>query len=853
MKQRFDITGMSCAACSARVERAVSGLAGVDACSVNLLTATMDIEGDISDREVIDAVKKSGYGASVHNDKNTESSKNENNSLQKLNKRRLVLRLTVSALILLPLMYISMGANMLSLPMPEFVDERPLLSALLQLILSLAVILINSRFFISGIGALLKLSPNMDTLVSVGSGASFIWSVILTVLIGVRSVSGDHTAAHELLHELYFESAAMILVLITVGKMLESRAKERTTDAISALLDLSPRTARILENGEEREILAADIKPGDIFIVKAGESIPADGVVLFGSAAVSESALTGESVPADKSEGDRVLCATLNTNGYLRCRATKVGDDTAIADVIRLVSDASATKAPIAKLADKVSGIFVPAVILIALLTFSIWLIIGKDVGYALERGISVLVISCPCALGLATPVAIMVGNGVGARHGVLFKSAEALEHCAGVRTVIFDKTGTITSGTPSVTDIIPNGIESLELLEIAAGIEAASEHPLGAAVVRKAADEGITYGQIENFEVFAGSGVRGRLSGKDAVGGKLSFIEEISDIEDEVRSTYKRLSGEGKTPLLFAVDGKYIGMIAVSDTLKEDSARAVKALRSAKIKAVLLTGDNEITARAIGESVGFDEIIAGVLPDGKEREVAKRLGNGPVMMVGDGINDAPAIMRADIGVAIGAGADIAIDAADIVISGSRVFDVVRAISISKRTLLNIKENLFWAFFYNALGIPLAAGAFASFGWELSPMFGAFAMSISSLFVVLNALRLKFFDGGDKSEKQHKERDKSVKMVENNHYGTEDNEKMGDFEMIERVFCIEGMMCPHCEARVKSAVDSTDGVIESFVSHKVGEARVTIDTLRTDTETVRSAIEAAGYKVTSVK
>ncbi len=877
MKRRFDVSGMSCAACSARVERAVSSLDGVERCSVNLLTATMDIDGDAEDRLVIAAVEAAGYGARI---KSAEKAKNENNSLQKAEKKRILTRLIISGAILLPLMYISMGANMLSFPMPAVLERNPAATALLQLLLALSVILINNKFFVSGTKALIGRSPNMDTLVSLGSGASFIWSTALTVMMLIETAGGNTAAAHAHLHDLYFESAAMILVLITVGKLLESAAKERTTDAIAELIDLSPRTARVLVDGEEREIPIADIKVGDIFVVRPGDSIPADGVVVQGEGAVFESALTGESIPADKTVGDRVLCATVNTNGFLKCKALKVGEDTAISDVIRMVSDASATKAPIAKLADRVSGIFVPVVMAIAAVTCMVWLIFGAAFGYALARGISVLVISCPCALGLATPVAIMVGNGVGARRGILFKNAEALENCAGARIVIFDKTGTVTVGKPSVTDILPFGIGEDGLLQLAASLESASEHPLAGAVVARAEELGIQLSEPAAFEALSGSGIKGELNGRMLAAGKLSFIEAYASVSDDVKERYKELSREGKTVLFFASDGAYIGMIAVRDTIKDDSKSAIGALRKAGIKTLLLTGDNQMVADAIGEELGVDEVIAGVLPDGKEREVQSRLGNGKVIMVGDGINDAPAIMRADIGIAIGAGADIAIDSADIVISGSRLSDVAEAINISKKTLINIKENLFWAFFYNALGIPLAAGVFIPLlGWELTPMFGALAMSFSSLFVVCNALRLRLYGGKKKQSMEVRADSKAASCAENqpcpkaarevradseeiaceasaaaefNEYES-GNERMGDFEIMEKTFYIEGMMCPHCEARVKSAIDGIDGVIESSVSHKDGTARVTIDTLRTGTESVKTAIEAAGYPVTSVK
>ncbi len=894
MKRRFDISGMSCAACSARVERAVSALSGVRSCSVNLLTATMDIEGDAEDKLIISAVEAAGYGARVKGEKTPH---NENNSLQKGEKKRILKRLLISAGLLLPLMYISMGANMLALPMPGVLERNPSAVALLQLLLALSVMLINNKFFVSGAKALIARSPNMDTLVSLGSGASFVWSAALTVMILIETAGGNTAAAHAHLHGLYFESSAMILVLITVGKMLESAAKERTTDAIAELIDLSPRTARVIVDGEEREIPIADIKVGDVFVVRPGDSIPADGVVIQGEGAVCESALTGESIPADKTVGDRVLCATVNTNGFLKCEALKVGEDTAISDVIKMVSDASATKAPIAKLADRASGIFVPVVMAIAAVTCTVWLIFDASFGYALARGISVLVISCPCALGLATPVAIMVGNGVGARRGILFKNAEALENCAGAKTVIFDKTGTVTVGKPSVTDVVPCGLDERGLLQLAASLESASEHPLAGAVVTRAAELGIKLSEPDAFEALSGNGIRGELNGRTLTAGKLSFIEAHAFVSDDVKERYEQLSREGKTVLFFASDGVYIGMIAVRDTLKADSRSAVCALRSGGIKTLLLTGDNQMVADAIGAELGVDEVIAGVLPDGKEREVQSRLGGGKVIMVGDGINDAPAIMRADIGIAIGAGADIAIDSADIVISGSRLSDVAEAISISKRTLINIKENLFWAFFYNALGIPLAAGVFIPLlGWELTPMFGALAMSFSSLFVVCNALRLRLYGGkraqstaqeakadseaaprreaephlaaasevraGFEAAARYNDRDPGCKAIicENESTGPSGsdecgavNEKIGDFEIMEKTFYIEGMMCPHCEARVKSAIDGVEGVISSAVSHNDGTACVTIDTLRTDKDAVKAAIEAAGYPVTDIK
>lgn len=814
----YNVTGMSCAACSARVEAAVSSLDGVNSCSVNLLTGTMQIDGAISDETVIAAVEAAGYGASLKGEKNA---KNDNKTSQNKENKSIVARLAISIAILLPLMYLSMGYVMWGAPLPEIFDKNPLTVALGELLLSGIILVINQRFFISGVKAVINRSPNMDTLVSLGAGVSFIYSVYVVFRMCVE----PHNA--HLLHGLYFESAAMILTLITVGKMLEARAKGKTTDAINSLIKLSPKTATVLRDGVEVKIPAAEVRVGDVFLVRPGESVAVDGVVLEGTSSVNEAALTGESIPADKQEGDRVLAATVNTTGFLKCRAEKVGDDTAIASVIKMVEDASATKAPIAKVADRVSGIFVPVVMAIAVLTFGIWMLTNGDFPHALERGISVLVISCPCALGLATPVAIMVGSGVGARLGILFKNAEALELTGRAKTVVLDKTGTITKGEPEVTDVIAISVGEDELVSIAVALESGSEHPLARAVCKYAEgrDSKIS---VSNFEALSGSGVRAILDGEEIYGGSYKFISTITDTSS-ASSDYERLSGEGKTPLFFTKGGNLLGIIAVADAIREDSAGAVAQMKKMGMRVVMLTGDNARTAEAIGKAAGVDEVISDVLPDGKEAAIRALSEKERVIMVGDGINDAPALTRADVGMAIGGGTDIAIESANVVLMRDSLSDVFRAVRLGRSVLRNIYENLGWAFIYNLVGIPLAAGLF---GLELDPMFGAAAMSLSSFSVVMNALRLNTFAG--KYNKTKKNNKKEAK------------------ETMKITMKIKGMMCPHCEARVRDVLSALDCVEIAEVSHKDGTAIVT-PRGDCDKELLSSTVEAAGYTVVSVE
>ncbi|MBP3402095.1 MAG: heavy metal translocating P-type ATPase [Clostridia bacterium] len=810
----YNVTGMSCAACSARVERAVSSLEGVSKCSVNLLTNSMQIDGTASDESIILAVESAGYGASPKSDKKQE---NVNKTSQANEIKGVTARLVASIALLLVLMYLSMGYVMWSAPLPAVFAENPLTVALAQLLLSGIILVINQRFFISGVKAIINRSPNMDTLVALGSGVSFAYSVYVVFRMCV-----DAQNAH-LLHGLYFESAAMILTLITVGKLLEARAKGKTTDAINSLIKLSPKTATVVRDGVELKIPAREVRVGDIFLVRPGESVAVDGVVVEGVSSINEAALTGESIPVDKQSGDRVLAATVNTTGFLKCRAEKVGDDTAIASVIRMVEDASATKAPIAKVADRVSGVFVPVVISIAVVTFAVWMIINGDFPHALERGISVLVISCPCALGLATPVAIMVGSGVGAKLGVLFKNAEALELTGKARTVVLDKTGTITRGEPEVTEVIPLAVTEAELLSLAAAIESASEHPLASAVCRYAEDraEKIT---VTDFEALAGSGVRARLDGEEIYGGSYKFISTVTDTANALPH-YERLSGEGKTPLLFTKAGKLIGIIAVADAIREDSAEAIAEMKKIGMRVVMLTGDNSRTAEAIGRAAGVDEVISDVLPDGKEAVIKQISENERVIMVGDGINDAPALTRADVGMAIGGGTDIAIESASVVLMRDSLSDVARAVKLGRSVLNNIYQNLGWAFIYNLVGIPLAAGLF---GLELDPMFGAAAMSLSSFSVVMNALRLNTF-----ANKYNKTKKKEVNAV------------------MKITMKINGMMCPHCEARVRDVLSALECVELAEVSHKDGTAIITPKG-ECDKALLKSTVEAAGYEVVSV-
>ena len=839
--EQYTVTGMSCAACSARVEKAVSNVPGVTSCSVNLLTHSMGVEGTATPDQIITAVEQAGYGASQRGRRETGAQGSAVSDYEEMLSDRetpiLKKRLIVSLCLLIPLMYVSMGYGMWGWPLPSFFHQNPVAVGLVQLLLTIAVMVMNQTFFISGFQSLLHRAPNMDTLVALGSGASFGYSVYaLFAMTGVQA-AGNIQGATGYLHAFYFESAAMILTLITVGKMLEARSKGKTTDALKGLMKLSPQTAILIQNGEEVEVGIEQVRIGDHFVVRPGENIPVDGIVLEGHSAVNESPLTGESIPVDKVPGDNVSAATLNQSGFLRCEATRVGEDTTLSQIIQMVSDAAATKAPIAKLADRVSGIFVPIVIAIAVVTIAIWLMVGESVGFSLARGISVLVISCPCALGLATPVAIMVGNGMGAKHGILFKTAASLEAAGKTQVVALDKTGTITSGEPKVTDLVPEkGISEEELLYAAYALEQKSEHPLAKAILALAEEQGLKQQELEAFQAVPGNGLTGIWNGHRLAGGNLSFLQKEAEISSQIEKQAARLAEEGKTPLFFSRDGVLIGMIAVADVMKEDSPQAIQELQNMGIHVVMLTGDNERTAKAVGTQAGVDEVIAGVLPDGKEAVIRSLKEKGHVAMVGDGINDAPALTRADTGIAIGAGTDIAIDAADVVLMKSRLRDVPAAIRLSRATLRNIRENLFWAFFYNVIGIPLAAGLWIPiFGWELNPMFGAAAMSLSSFCVVSNALRLNFFamynskkDRKTKQKKQYKEDTTMKKTME-----------------------IQGMMCEHCEARVKKSLEALPGVEQAIVSHKDGTAVVQMKEEVAD-DTLKQAVEAQDYEVKSI-
>ena len=818
---KFNVTGMSCAACSARVEKAVSGVDGVKSCAVNLLTNSMIVEGDVPESEIIKAVENAGYGASADNGKAPEKKEESDNTETK----KIILRLTFSVIFLAALMYISMG-RMIGLPLPSALENNHLANALTQMLLSLAVMVINQKFFISGFKGIIKGAPNMDTLVSLGSLAAFGYS---TAMVYKMTVSHSHS----LLHGLYFESAAMILTLITVGKLLEARAKGKTTSALKGLMSLSPETATVIKDGKEITVPIASLKVGDIFTVRPGQNFPADGKVIEGISSVNEAALTGESIPADKTVGSPVSSGTVNLSGYLKCEATKVGHDTVLQQIIKTVSDASASKAPIARIADKVSGIFVPTVIGIALVTIAAWLIAGESIGFALARGISVLVISCPCALGLATPVAIMVGSGVGAKNGILFKSASALEEIGKTKVVILDKTGTVTKGTPTVSDVIPIGCGENELLTLAYSVEMGSEHPLSKAITSFGAENGISPLPVESFEAHTGSGVSALVNGETVYGGKLSMVAELAPVSDETKKLTEKLSNEGKTPLFFAKNGTILGIVAVSDEVKEDSAEAIKTLHEMKIKTVMLTGDNERTARAIADKVGIDEVVAGVMPNEKADTVKRLSANGKTAMVGDGINDAPALVEADVGIAIGAGSDIAIDSADAVLMKSSLSDVPAAIKLGKNTLRNIKENLFWAFFYNVLGIPLAAGVFIPItGWEMNPMLGALAMSLSSFFVVTNALRLNLIP----IRKKVKAAAVQTPMPEPK---KDENVK---------IYAVYGMMCHHCENAVKTALEQIDGISEVTADHT--QNKVTVKFLSpVDDDLIIKAITDEGYEV----
>ena len=834
--EQYTVTGMSCAACSARVEKAVSKVPGVTACSVSLLTNSMGVEGTASQADIIKAVVDAGYGASVKGEETAAASASyqaEEEALADHETPVLKKRLLASLGFLMVLMYFSMGHMMWGWPVPAFFENNHVAMGLLQLLLAAIVMVINQKFFINGFRGLLHKAPNMDTLVALGSGASFVWSTYALFALSDAQLRGDMDGVMTYMHEFYFESAAMILTLITVGKMLEARSKGKTTDALKGLMKLAPKTAVVLRDGKETTVPIAQVRKGDVFVVRPGENIPVDGVVLEGSSAVNESALTGESIPVDKETGDLVSAATVNQTGFLRCEATRVGEDTTLSQIIKMVSDAAATKAPIAKIADRVSGVFVPAVITIAVLTTFGWLLLGETLGFALARGISVLVISCPCALGLATPVAIMVGNGMGAKNGILFKTAVSLEETGRVEIVALDKTGTITKGEPVVTDLLPaEGATEMELLSMAGSLEKKSEHPLAKAVLKKAEEEPVTISEVSEFTALPGNGLSGRLNGEELLGGNLTFISSRVTVPETIKKEAQTLAGEGKTPLFFAKGGRLAGIIAVADTIKEDSPKAVKELQNMGIHVVMLTGDNERTAKAVGAQAGVDEVIAGVLPDGKESVIRSLKSKGKVAMVGDGINDAPALTRADIGIAIGAGTDVAIDAADVVLMKSRLSDVPAAIRLSRATLRNIHENLFWAFFYNIIGIPLAMGVWIPlFGWQLNPMFGAAAMSLSSFCVVSNALRLNFFD------MYRSDRDKKIK-----------EKKKKETKTMEKTLKVEGMMCEHCEARVKKALEAVPGVESAIASHKDGTAVVTLSQ-DVPYETLKKAVEDQDYKV----
>ncbi|MBQ8764242.1 MAG: heavy metal translocating P-type ATPase [Clostridia bacterium] len=834
MKQ-FNVTGMSCAACSARVEKAVSALDGVTSCSVSLLTNSMGVEGTAGEAEIIEAVKKAGYGASVKGGGKSAARNENEDALKDTETPLLKKRLAASIGFLAVLMYVSMGHTMWGWYLPEMLAQNHVAIGLLQLLLAAAVMVINQKFFVNGFKGIINKSPNMDTLVALGSGASFIWSTYALFAMTAAQMNGDVAAVHEYMHEFYFESAAMIVTLITVGKMLEARSKGKTTDALKSLMKLAPKTATVIRNGDEVTVSVSEVKKGDIFAVKSGESIPVDGIVTEGTAAVDESALTGESIPVDKSIGDTVSAATINKSGYIRCEATRVGEDTTLSQIIKMVSDAAATKAPIAKIADKVSGVFVPAVITIAVITTVIWLIAGENFAFSLSRGISVLVISCPCALGLATPVAIMVGSGVGAKNGILFKTAVSLEEAGRVNIVALDKTGTITMGEPRVTDIIPEGVTENELLQLAYSLEKKSEHPLARAIILKAEENGLSAYETTNFSVIAGNGLKAEIGENKIIGGSLKFISENSDVSESLKRKANELAENGKTPMLFAKNGIAAGVIAVADVIKEDSPEAINQLRNMGIRVVMLTGDNEKTAKAIGRLAGVDEVIAGVLPDGKESVIRSLKKQGKVAMVGDGINDAPALTRADIGIAIGAGTDIAIDAADIVLMKSRLTDVAAAIRLSRATLRNIHQNLFWAFIYNIIGIPLAAGAFISvLGWKLNPMFGAAAMSLSSFCVVSNALRLNF------TKIHSTAKDRKIKS------------KIKEKKAMTKTMKIEGMMCGHCEARVKKVLEALPEVESADVNHETDTAVVTLNAPLAD-EVLKNTVEAQDYKVIEIK
>ena len=847
--EQYNVTGMSCAACSARVEKAVSKVPGVTSCSVSLLTNSMGVEGTASPSDIIAAVEAAGYGASEKGHHAAEqaggsgvSIAEAEDSLKDRETPKMKRRLIASICFWVPLMYISMGHMMWNWPLPSVLADNHMAIGLVELLLTTAVMVINQKFFVNGFKGLIHGGPNMDTLVALGASASYVYSLYALFAMSAALTQGDAAGAMTYMHEFYFESASTILTLITVGKLLEAISKGRTTDALKGLMKLAPKTATVIRNGSEEVVSIEQVRKGDIFVVKPGENIPVDGIVLEGTSAVNESALTGESIPVDKNAGDAVSAATLNQSGYLRCEASRVGEDTTLSQIIQMVSDAAATKAPIAKVADRVSGVFVPAVIAIAIVTLIVWLLAGQTVGFALARAISVLVISCPCALGLATPVAIMVGNGMGAKNGIMFKTAVSLEEAGKTQIVALDKTGTITSGEPKVTDMIPaDGVTEQELLSYAYALEKKSEHPLARAVIVKAEENGqkdsLKQLEAEEFQAVPGNGLSGKIGGSLICGGSLKFISQNTEISEATSQTAGRLAEEGKTPLFFSRDGRLMGIIAVADVIKEDSPKAIRELQNMGIRVVMLTGDNERTAKAIGAQAGVDEVIAGVLPDGKESVIRSLKKKGKVAMVGDGINDAPALTRADMGIAIGAGTDIAIDAADVVLMKSRLTDVPAAIRLSRATLRNIHENLFWAFFYNAIGIPLAAGVWIPlFGWQLNPMFGAAAMSLSSFCVVSNALRLNWFKMYDSSK------DRKIKTKKQNKEET----------TMTKTIKIEGMMCGHCEATVKKALEALDQVDAAEVSHEAGTAVVTLNSDVSD-DVLKKTVEDKDYKVVGIE
>ena len=833
--EQYNVTGMSCAACSARVEKAVNAVPGVTSCSVSLLTNSMGVEGTASSAEIIQAVQKAGYGASPKGQAKQES---QEDALADHETPRLKKRLLYSVGFLAVLMYFSMGHMMWGWPLPAWFHGNHVAMGLVQLLLAGIIMVINQKFFISGFTALKNKAPNMDTLVALGSMASFVWSVYALFAMTDAQVHGNMDGVMMYMDEFYFESAAMILTLITVGKMLEARSKGKTTDALKGLMKLAPKTAVLVRDGKEVTVPIDQVQKGDEFVVRPGENIPVDGVVLEGTGAVNESALTGESIPVDKAPGDGVSAATVNQSGFLRCRATRVGEDTTLSQIIRMVSDAAATKAPIAKIADKVSGVFVPTVIAIAIITTVVWLLLGQSFAYALARGISVLVISCPCALGLATPVAIMVGNGVGAKNGILFKTAVSLEQTGKTNIVVLDKTGTITEGAPKVTDLVPEqGISEEELLALSLALEAKSEHPLAKAILAEGEKKDMTPANLEDFEALPGNGLRGKLAGEELLGGSLKYVSALVPVSQEMSDRAQTLAEQGKTPLLFAKDGKLLGIVAVADTIKADSGEAIRQLKNMGIRVVMLTGDNARTAKAIGAQAGVDQVISDVLPDGKEAVVRRLKSKGKVAMVGDGINDAPALTRADTGIAIGAGADVAIDAADVVLMKSSLLDVPAAIRLSRSTLRNIHEDLFWAFFYNVIGIPLAAGCYAHWGLTLNPMFGAAAMSLSSFCVVTNALRLnlcKLYDGG----RDHKARETKKRQAQE--------------DSLEKTIHVEGMMCGHCENAVKTALEKLEGVASAEADHEQGIAQVVLKK-EVPNAILKKAVEDEGYKVTNIE